>query len=112
MSRRKVDDAERQESLSEVLKDADGVEFKPLDVVQSKTEASGNPEASPGNHKPRSTRNVEYLVCGTDAEGAEIVICSFPTLHQLRKYYLPLSGAFRHSYRNIRWLKAKCLMGG
>lgn len=83
---------------------SDGTLERVANIVDPKTSLAGNGKRTP--------RNVEYLVLGTDIEGAEIVLATFTTLHQLRKYYLPLSGAFRHSYRNVRWLKARDVTGG
>lgn len=112
MSRRKVGGKGPLDSVEEELENQNDIVSGSLDQSSTGTDVTEEASVSSSNNKQRSVRNVEYLVLGTDHEGAEVVICSFRTLHQLRKYYLPLSGAFRHSYHHVRWLKAKSIMGG
>lgn len=79
--------------------------------VETPVETTGVESEPTNNVRPKKPRDVTYLVVGDNVEGVTVIMCSFGTLHQLKKYYNPLASAFRGSYRNIRFMKAKPITG-
>ncbi len=104
--RRKRVPVNNEASMATDVNDVDtgGFEKNPADEPLTTNYTDGGQTPS----KPvKARRDVEYLVTGIDGEGTTVILCSFNTMHQLRKYFFPMRGAFVHSYRNIRFLKAK-----